>query len=204
MSLYAAIASAIAAFGSLVIAIMAWKISKRSLHADVRPILKLNYKFGDKALKLENKGKGPALNIRLQKSQVYFIDEKVFVRFSISKKHGHTLYEAESSNFEIVPDKKVNEDDPAIDLKDLALFRYIESIGKNRLVAIIYDDIYGQSFVLAIKMIDLGNLNYIGDVLYIKKYSLFSSVIDEFSHRSYRIFKRSQERIIFYMNKFLS
>jgi hypothetical protein len=193
MSLYAAIASAIAALLSSIITILAWRVARKNLHADVRPVLKLNYNFGDKTLKLENTGSGPALNIRLQKTQLHFVDVRRIIRYRIPTSQGHTLYHADRGEFEIIADKPAKDDDLALQLKDLGLFRYIDNIGKNKEIAIIYDDIYGLSFLMKIKMIELEDRKYVADVLSIKPYGLLHALWDAAHHIFFRSTKIIRE-----------
>jgi hypothetical protein len=177
-SLAASVAAAIAAIASAFVAILAWRTSKQNLHSQMAPILRVAYSAGDEKLKLTNKGSGPALNVRLQKTRVHYVNMRRIIKYSFSSKQSRSIYNGDSRDFEIIANKLVEKDDLALVLKGLNLHRFIETIGKHRKVGIIYSDIHGDKFLLHFRFLEDEMRHYEAELVGISEYGVFKQFVD--------------------------
>lgn len=143
-SIVAAIASAIAAISSASAALVANKISRLSL----RPELVGRYDIDTDMLYIMNVGKGSALNISLQATNLYFTDIKEVFQFTIEKNSNTNIYVDQEIGINVEMLSRKTKRNNGLDIEAYFL---THNVGKHTYIGIIFNDSTGKRMITHLK-----------------------------------------------------
>lgn len=169
-------ASAIAAFASAVTAYFSYRTAKKVMHGEVAPFLVGEYAFDDPHVPIKNVGRGPALNISLQRTHKHYVDIKIIEAFELEEgqrtvNSGDYLPIA----FRLKGTKSTNEED-----KKYTNFSIIE-LAKEKELGLIYEDVYGKKWITKLKVVRSARRNDILETRRIRRYTRLYAIWDVIS-----------------------
>jgi|JI10StandDraft_1071094.scaffolds.fasta_scaffold852881_1 hypothetical protein len=154
----ATIAAFLSALGSMIAsfaAVASWRTAKsveKATEKQDMPILTGYYSPKDEKIYLINRGRGPALNISLQKNTLHYADDESMYEFKLGDDSIKNLFPGEEKPFSInmglIKAKKGK------NLSDaFAAFEYYFALGKQKYISILYSDIHQNRFVHKLKAV---------------------------------------------------
>ena len=160
-----------------VLAVLAVRTTNKVARAQTLPVLAMAYNYQTNKLVVSNNGGGPALNLKLQATNLHYTDIKKITSLSLNAYGRTSVKPGESVEIGITQKtrKKGEEFKPLLP----AGYSLMNVSKKLKRAGIIFNDITGKTYLAKMRFYEMPNYKYNLETAQINSYGLLQKLKDE-------------------------